>query len=36
VVAGPRGARGLRKMFRGENTVEYYDRESVEPPEGAA
>jgi uncharacterized cupin superfamily protein len=32
VVAGPRGARGLRKMFRGEDTVDYYERESVEPP----
>ena len=28
VVAGPRGARGLRKMFRAENTVDYYDRET--------
>ena len=27
VVAGKRGDRGLRKMFRAENTVEYYDRE---------
>ena len=27
VVAGPRGARGLRKLFRTENTVDYYDRE---------
>ena len=27
VVAGPRGQRGLRKMFRAENTVDYYDRE---------
>jgi uncharacterized cupin superfamily protein len=34
IVAGPRGARGLRKMFRGEVTVDYYDRESVEPPKG--
>jgi uncharacterized cupin superfamily protein len=23
---------GLRKMFRGETTVDYYDRESTEPP----
>ena len=28
VVAGPRGARGLRKMFRAETTVDYYDRET--------
>jgi uncharacterized cupin superfamily protein len=28
VVAGQRGNRKLRKMFRGENTVEYYDREN--------
>jgi len=28
VVAGKRGHRKLRKMFRGEDTVEYYDRES--------
>jgi uncharacterized cupin superfamily protein len=27
IVAGKRGQRGLRKMFRGENTVDYYDRE---------
>ena len=27
VVAGPRGQRGLRKMFRAESTVDYYDRE---------
>jgi uncharacterized cupin superfamily protein len=27
VVAGLRGARDLRKMFRSENTVDYYDRE---------
>jgi uncharacterized cupin superfamily protein len=27
VVSGKRGDRGLRKMFRAENTVEYYDRE---------
>lgn len=32
VVAGPRGARVLRKMFRAESAVEYYDRESNEPP----
>jgi len=28
IVAGPRGARGVRKMFRAENTVDYYDREN--------
>jgi uncharacterized cupin superfamily protein len=27
VVSGPRGMRGLRKMMRAENTVDYYDRE---------
>jgi uncharacterized cupin superfamily protein len=27
VVTGQRGEDGLRKMFRAENTVEYYDRE---------
>ena len=27
VYAGPRGSRGLRKMFRAESTVDYYDRE---------
>ena len=32
---GPKEA-GLHKMFRGEVTVEYYDRESLEPPQGAA
>ncbi len=30
------GNAGLHKMFRGEATVEYYDRESLEPPQGAA
>jgi uncharacterized cupin superfamily protein len=30
VVAGKRGDRVLRKMFRAENTVDYYDRESIE------
>jgi uncharacterized cupin superfamily protein len=34
VAAGRRGERGLRGIFRLENTVEYYDRESVEPPKG--
>jgi uncharacterized cupin superfamily protein len=29
---GSRGTRGLRKMFRAEQTVDYYDRESNEPP----
>jgi uncharacterized cupin superfamily protein len=33
--AGRRGERGLWKMFRAENTVDYYDRESLEPPPGA-
>ena len=27
---------GLHKMFRSESTVEYYDRESTEPPKGDA
>jgi hypothetical protein len=27
VVAGPRGARVLREMFRAETGVDYYDRE---------
>ena len=27
IVAGQRGKRNLRKMFRAENTVDYYDRE---------
>jgi uncharacterized cupin superfamily protein len=27
IVAGERGKRGLRKMFRAENVVDYYDRE---------
>src|SRR5215467_7966848 len=31
VVAGKRGERTLRKMFRAENTVDYYDREPTEP-----
>ena len=34
--SGKRGGRGLWKMFRSENTVEYYDRESNEAPKGAA
>ena len=27
IVTGQRGEKGLRKMFRAENTVDYYDRE---------
>jgi hypothetical protein len=27
IVTGNRGERGLRKIFRAENTVDYYDRE---------
>jgi uncharacterized cupin superfamily protein len=27
IVAGPRGAKKVRKMFRAESTVDYYDRE---------
>ncbi len=30
IVAGPRGQRGLRKMFRAEATVDYYDRETTQ------
>lgn len=30
VVAGKRGERSLRKMFRAEGTVDYYDREKLE------
>jgi uncharacterized cupin superfamily protein len=30
VQAGRRGARILRKMFRAEDTVDYYERESLE------
>jgi uncharacterized cupin superfamily protein len=29
-VAGQPGARGLRKIFRAENTVDYYDREKAD------
>ncbi len=32
VVADGQGANRLRKMFRTETTVDYYDRESNEPP----
>ncbi len=31
VVTGKLGHRGLRKVFRAENTVDYYDRETTEP-----
>jgi uncharacterized cupin superfamily protein len=34
VVSGGRGRRRLRKIFRSEDTVDYYDRESTEPPPG--
>jgi uncharacterized cupin superfamily protein len=30
VVSGPRGERKLRKIFRAENTVDYYDREKTD------
>jgi uncharacterized cupin superfamily protein len=30
IVAGPRGARTVREMFRVETTVDYYDREKIE------
>ncbi len=33
--AGRRGEAGLRKMFRAEQTVDYYDRENTEPPTNA-
>jgi uncharacterized cupin superfamily protein len=29
IVAGKRGARQVRKIFRAENTVDYYDREKT-------
>ena len=29
IVTGQRGERGLRKMFRAENIVDYYDREKT-------
>lgn len=32
VCADERGTPSLRKMFRAETTVEYYERESTEPP----
>ena len=31
VVTGQRGESGLRKVFRAEDTVDYYDRESTRP-----
>ena len=34
--AGGRGTPRLRRMFRSENVVEYYDRESTEPPKSDA
>jgi hypothetical protein len=30
IVAGERGKRNLRKMFRAEQSVDYYDREKTE------
>jgi uncharacterized cupin superfamily protein len=30
IVAGKRGQRTLRKIIRAENTVDYYDRESID------
>jgi hypothetical protein len=30
VAPGKRGERGLRKIFRSENTVDYYDRENIQ------
>jgi uncharacterized cupin superfamily protein len=32
IVTGSRGERGLRMMFRAENTVDYYDREKNDAP----
>lgn len=34
ICANEPGTPGLRKMFRAETNVEYYDRESTEPPPG--
>lgn len=34
--AGPRNEPGLHKMFRSETTVQYYDRESTEPPQSGS
>ena len=37
VVTGLRNEVGLRKLFRAENTVDYYDRERLQnPPPGIA
>ena len=36
IAAGRRGEPGLWKMFRSEGTVEYYDRESAQPPKADA
>lgn len=36
VFASTSPASGLRKMFRCETSVEYYDRESTQPPNGGA
>jgi uncharacterized cupin superfamily protein len=33
VASGKRGERGLRKLFRAENTVDYYDRERTDEPQ---
>ena len=36
ICANEPGTPGLRKMFRAETNVEYYDRESTEPPPSGA
>jgi uncharacterized cupin superfamily protein len=36
IFAGPPGETGLRKIFRTENTVDYYDRERTEPQDPTA
>lgn len=36
ITSGQRGQPSLWKMFRAEDMVEYYDRESNEPPKGDA
>jgi len=36
VFAGDPGSTGLRKLFRGEAIVDYYDRESLSPPKSDA
>jgi uncharacterized cupin superfamily protein len=33
IASGRRGEKGLRRMFRTEHTVDYYDRESLQAPE---